>query len=309
MPNQYLGVDPMLSKVAIAFKNVDYIAEKIWLPLDVKKQSAKHFIYDKRNLRQSETLRAAGSNSNEIDIKLTPGTPYFADDHVLKQFVSDEDRDNAIQPVDPLIDATENCREGLLIDKEIALAATLADTAVLTNNDTLSGTDQWSDFSNSDPFDDIQTGKTSILQNTGRHANTLVLGQETYDKLKHHPDLLERVKYSQKGILTTDLLKALFGVKNVLIGSGIKNTATEGQTDTTGFIWGKHAWLAYVHPKVERKMVTFGYHYRFKKMVVEKLRGSDEEDRKGTFVRCGNDFYDQKIVAADAGYLIKDAIE
>ena len=151
MANDYLGVDPMLTNIALAYKNERYIADLIFKPLGVKKQSGKHFVYDQGRFRINETLRAKGSNSNEVTLKLTTGSTYFCDDHALKQFVPNEDVDNSVISNAPFIDAAENVMDMLMVDKEKALADYMADTANLTNNTTLSGTDQWSDFLNSDP--------------------------------------------------------------------------------------------------------------------------------------------------------------
>jgi hypothetical protein len=308
MANQYLGVDPMLTNVAIAYGNDEYIADKIFKPFKVKKQSGKHFVYDQARFRVNDSLRAAGGNANEVTLKLTVGSAYFCDDHALRQFVTDEDKDNAITPTDPFIDATENVRDMLLVSKEKALADWMANTANLTQNTTLTTTDQWSDFNNSDPFDDIQTAISTIHAAIFQRPNTLILGKQTYDKLKHHPDLLDRVKYSQKGVLTKELMKELFDVDNVIIGAAGYNSATEGAADSMSYLWGKHAWLAYIAPKTTRKMITLGLTYAWKKMVVEKMRGEDEQDRRGTYVRVGDDYFDQKSVAVACAYLIKNAI-
>ncbi len=306
--NRYLGVDPMLTNVAIAYSNEAYIADKIFPEFAVKKQSGKHFIYDKGRFRINDSLRAAGSNSNEVTLNLTTGSAYFCDDHALRQFVPDEDVDNAITPTTPFIDATENATDMLSVSKEKALADYMANTGNLTQNTTLSGTDQWSDFSNSDPFTDIETAKATVHASIFKKPNVLILGKQVYDKLKHHPDLLDRVKYSQKGVITIDLLKELFDVDYVLIGAAGYNSAAEGQTDSMSYVWGKNAWLCYIAPKITKKMVTFGLTYTWKKKKVEKLRGTDEEDRKGTYVRIGNMYYDQQAVTVLAAYLIKNAI-
>lgn len=307
MANKYLGVDPMLTNVAISYGNEDYIADKIFPEFSVKKQSGKHFVYDKGRFRINDTLRAAGSNSNEVTLNLTTGTAYFCDDHALRQFVPDEDVGNAITPTSPFIDATENVTDMMLVSKEKALADYMANTGNLTQNTTLSGTDQWSDFSNSDPFTDIETAKSTVHASIFKKPNVLILGKQVYDKLKHHPDLLDRVKYSQKGIITIDLLKGLFDVDYVLIGAAGYNSAAEGQTDSMGYIWGKHAWIAYISPKIAKKMVSFGLTYTWKKKKVERMRGTNEEDRKGTYVRVGDAYYDQQAVTVLAAYLIKNA--
>lgn len=308
MTNQYLGVDPMLTNVAVAYSNEQMIADKVFPELGVKKQSAKHFVYDRGRFRLTNTLRATGSPANEVTLTVTTGTTYFCEDHALKQFVADEDVDNAISPTSPFVDATENVVDMLRTDKENRLQTIVRSTAVLTNNTTLAGTDQWSDYTNSDPFDDIETGKQSIHSAIGVDPNTLILGKEVWDKLKHHPSFLERVKYSQKGVITLELLASLVGVDRVLIGGAYYVSSDEGQTETTAYLWGKDAILAFINPRTAQKMITLGLTYTWKKMQTKRLRGTDEEDRAGTYVRVGNMYYDQQLVSAGAGYLLKSVV-
>ena len=308
MSNKYLGVDPMLTNVAISYENDAYIAKMIFPELPVSKQSGKHFVYDRARFRNNDTLRGQGSNSNEITLAITTGTAYYAEDHAVKQFVSDEDVDNAMTPTSPFIDATENGTDTLMVAREVELAGMLADTAVLTQNTTLSGTSQWSDYTNSDPIGNIRTGMQTVHAAIGKDPNVLILGKQVYDKLVDHPAFTERVKYSQLGVMTPELLARIVGVEKVIIGGAHKTNSAEGQTETTTYIWGKHAILAYVAPRIAPKMITLGLTYTWKTMKVERLRGSDEEDRKGTYVRVGDEYYDQKLVTAAAGYLIKNAV-
>lgn len=308
MTNKYLGVDPMLTETAIAYSNDAYVAESLFPSFAVKKQSAKHFIYDRAMFRNTDNKRGLGGPSNEVTLKLTTGQPYYCEDHALKQFVADEDVDNAITPTSPFIDATEAVTQMHLVAREVELAASLTDSAVMTQYTALSGTSQWSDYGNSDPFADLETGMQTVHASIFQRPNTLLLGKQVWDKIKHHPAFLERVKYSQKGVITEDLLASLIGVDRVIVAGAGKNTADEGQTDTMGYIWGKNAILAYVAPTIGQKLMTLGLTYTWKQMQVERLRGSNEEDRKGTYVRVGNHYYDQQIVSALAGYLIQTAV-
>ena len=310
MPNQYLGVDPMLTKTAIGYKNERMIADLVFPELGVNKQSGKHFTYDRARFRVEETERAAGTNSKEVTLAVGTGSTYFAEDHALKQFVSDEDRDNAITPTTPMVDATENVMDLLKIAKEKELADLITSTANLTQNTTLAGTDQWSDYTNSDPFDDLETGMQTVHSAIGVNPNTLILGKEVFDKLKHHPDLLERVKYSERGVITVEMLANLIGVEQVLIGGAYYTSSAEGQTEATSYVWGKHSILAFVPKRMTPKMIGLGLSYTWnaKTLGVKKLRGSDEDDREGTYVRAGGYYYDQKIVAAAAGYLLKNSV-
>jgi hypothetical protein len=65
--------------------------------------------------------------------------------------------------------------------------------------------------------------------------------------LKDNDDILDRVKYSERGIVTEDLLAALFGVKEVMVAGAINNTALEGATANYARVFdAESALLAYV---------------------------------------------------------------
>lgn len=311
MRNKYEGnTDPVLTNAAIAYSNEAYIADQIFPVVPVMKQTGKHYIFNRERFSYMDTRRAAGANSKEVTLTLTTGNPYYCEDHALKQFVTDEDRDNAPAGMDPYVDATENVRERLLVAREKELATMLTDTAQLTQNATLSGTDQWSDYDNSDPLDDIETAAQTVQAAIGFRPNIAIMGQQVWDKLKYHPVLLELFKYTKGGQVTMEQLAALMGVERVLLGKAFYQTADEGQTEATSFIWGKHTILAYVAPRVAPKIMTLGINYLWqgKTLQVKRMRGVDEDDREGTYVRVGGWYYDENIVSASAGYLLKNVV-
>src|SRR5215218_805851 len=142
---RYQGVDPVLSNVSIGYQNSAYVADLLYPTLPVAKQSGKHFIYDKGKFRINDNMRGSGAASKEVTLNLTTGLPYFCEDHALKQFVTDEDMDGAVAPMDPMVDATENVTKMHMVAREVEPAAVLTATATMTQNTTLSGSSQFSD--------------------------------------------------------------------------------------------------------------------------------------------------------------------
>lgn len=302
---QDVVVDPALSNVSIKYTNDTFIADLVLPMVKVGKQTGKYYVYDKANLRIDKTQRSAGSAANEIDFGVAPSGTFSCDDHALKGFVADEIQDQADAALNPLIDETETVTEKLLLDRENNAATLLTSTANLTNNVTLSGTAQWSDYANSDPIGDVRTARTTVHQNTFKKPNTLIMGKQVWDMLAEHPQIIERIKYSQLGVVTKELIARIFQVENIVVGEAGSNTAAEGQADSLSYIWGKHAIVAYISPVVRLKMLTLGVTFTYSQRIVKRWR---DEDREGTYVRVGNDNYVQKIVAAAAGYLLKNVI-
>lgn len=302
---QDVVVDPALSNVSIRYTNETFIADQIFPTVKVAKQTGKYYVYDKANLRVENSNRAAGSGANEVDFGVSPSGTFICDDHAFKGFVADEIQDQADAALNPLVDETETLTEKLMIDREKKLAAVITSSSNLTQYVALSGTDRWDDYSNSDPIGDIRLARTTVHTNTFKKPNTLILGKQVFDILVEHPQIIERVKYSQLGVITEELLARVLQVEKVLVGEAGYNGAVEGQTDSLSYVWGKNAIIAYISPVVRIKMLTLGVTFTYGVRQVKRWR---DEDRCGTYVRVGSDNYVQKVVAAACGYLMQTVI-
>ena len=94
----------------------------------------------------------------------------------------------------------------------------------------------------------VREAKGTIRDSIFVDPNTLMLSKKVYDKIVDHPAIVERMKYSQLGVLTTDLLARFFDVDHVIIGAAKKDSSVEGQSDSVSDIWGRDALLAFVNP-------------------------------------------------------------
>lgn len=299
-----IRVDPILSNVSVAYKNALYVAEQICPVIKTKQATGKYYKYGKDKFREVESLRGMGANTIEVGHELSQSDAYTIKEHALKELVPDEMVKESPKPLTPSIDATENITERLLVEKEKALAAYMKSTTNLSNNVTLSGVNQWNDYANSVPLTNIQTGKTAMHAKIFRNPNVLVLGQEVFDQLTEHPDIIDRIKYSQLGVAAETLLAKLFKIDRVIVAGAGYNSAFEGQSDAMAYIWGKYAWLLYVTPRPGIKQVSFAYHFQQDLRVTDKWY---DKDRKGTYVRV-TDKYVRETISVDCAYLIKNAV-
>lgn len=303
-------VDKHLTNISVNFKPTDFdlIADIILPRVPVEMMSDKYLIYNKAdNFTVPRTYRGPRSKSNEVSFGSTDAT-YSCDEYGLRDFVTDRENKNVDAPMRKLEDAAESVTGLLLLDREIRAASVLTNTAVLTQNVTLSGTDQWSDYANSDPMANIETARAACFFK----PNLIVLSEAVFTKLKHHPDLLERVKYTERGVLTTEMLASLFEVDRVAVANAKYNTANDGQTASYGAVWGKDVVVAHVKDTPTLKSATLGY------SVTATLEGGTDGYRArryrdeargggGTWIDVDTAM-DELIVAVDCGYLIKAAV-
>ncbi len=305
-----LYVSPLLTKLSLAYTNDEYLCELIMPTVPVIKDTAQITTYGMDNLRIEESLRAQGSGANEVNHSVTIGAHYILKDHALKEFVTKEEVDNADDPIRPQMDATQNLTDRMLVIKEKLLADVMADTGIVTQNATLSGTSQWSDFDNSDPFANIKTAMESVRTGSGKMPNTFVMSYAVMMTLMVHPAFIARLPNTV--VVTSDgviqALKMAFpNIKNIWVGSAQYNNSLEGGTDLLADIWGKHFWVMYIESAPRLKSRSFGFTYQAQGQNRQVKVLPYDDDKEGRFVRV-NDKYDQKLVDNKCAYLIKNAI-
>lgn len=305
-------IDAALTNLSVAYRNPAFASDILAPVVPVRKQFDRYFIYDaeREAFRSSDDRRAPGAEANEVDFALSTDT-YSCDDHALTSVIPDEERENSDPPIQPNIDRTEFLTDKINLNKEIELATLATDASIITQSETLSGTDQWSDFANSDPVAAIEAQKETIIQSVQVMPNTLVLPYEVYAKVRIHPDVVDRAKFVTLNVIGPDLLSQIFDVEQVLVPRALKNTAAPGQPASMAFVWGKDALLCFVPTRAALKQVSFAYSFQWN-LAPGSLQGHSveiwrEDRRKADVIRVQR-YYDQKLVAADAAYLWKAAV-
>lgn len=298
--------DPILRDIAVAYGNENFYADRLFPTVKVDKRTGYYFVWDKSNLRSEDDLRTGRAESKIVDDEAVKTAYGPLLEHSLKTFIEQDLIDQS--DIDNLETArTERLRHRMLVNKEVALAADLADTGVVTQNVTLSGTDQWSDYANSDPYGDLEDAIEDVRTGSMQKANKIALGKAVWTQLKYHPDTIELLKAQGGGRFSTELLADWLEVDEVIILDSQYNTAKEGQTDSVSDVWGKHAWAMYVNPNPSATVeeASAGYHLALTDGV--EVTKWDEKDPEGEWVKC-KDYFEQKLVAAGAISLIKNAV-
>jgi hypothetical protein len=306
MPDAHIGTihfDRLLTNLAVVYRNDEFIYDRVIPKLPVKNETDKFLIYGKDNMRLDDDLWADGTVAKEVQYTTTEGT-YSVRRHGLKSFVSDKKVKQSDSPLRPLVSAQNLLLDKIKLRQEKKAATLLRTTANNGAETTLSGNDQWSDLANSDPIDDVVTAITTIHGKTAKRPNIIVIPFQVMMVLKQHPDILDRIKYSQKGVVTADLIAQVFEIPTVLVPGGLENTAKEGQTDVLAYLWGKDVWIGYQEPRPSLQCLTHSMNFMTQDMKTERWR---ENERKGQMIRVSKED-DPNVVAKDCSYRIISAV-
>jgi len=309
-------IDTPLSNLSIAYMqdSNSFVGGRLFPDLSVNKRSDIYYIFDKGDWFRTPgtTLRAPKSVPKIIEFAVSSNT-YYANNYALAGEISWEDRANADDIIQLERSTTEQVTHLLMLDKEQRIASTVTSTSNVGSSVTLSGTDQWNDYGNSDPFNDINIGMRSVHGTTGKEANTIVMGREVFDVLVNHPDVLDRIKYTQRGVVNADLIASLISADrpvNLYVGGAIQNTGTEGLTDSFSYIWGKNVFIGHVAPNPGQRIASFGYSFRWRPAGFRDMSVLRKVDVNGNYADRLDVMYfaDEKITGSDLSYLITSTV-
>lgn len=289
-----------LTRIAQAYQNTELVGAGTLFPnVGVNKESDLYWIFDKGAFfRDVVARRAPGTKAKEAGYTLSTGS-YVCQEYALSDVVPDEVRENADNPLEPDKDATEFVTNILQLGQEIRIADLISTNGSTNWANAGTPSTDWS-LDASDPIGDVETGRATILQSIGRYPNRAVIGASSWTDLKQHPDLLDRIKYTERGVLTPELVAGLFDLPNFYIGMGIKNTAQEGAADSFSFIWPNNMILLWSPNAGGMKVPSAGYVFVWKAFETLKFR-RDEEFSSVVMVRHS---VDEVITGSDAGYAL-----
>lgn len=302
-------VDPVLTNLSIGFKNDKFLWDKI-APVSEQPQKSGTFPIYTRDFwmrRKAGAMRAPEGPYLRVGYGVTTDT-YNALERGFEKVVADVIVAANLFGDDPEKLATAFVTNLIQLELEKDVAAACFITGVWGTSTTLAGTNQWSDFDASDPIANVDTARRIIKRNTGATPNVLFLGLLAWEKLKEHPLLVDKYKHTQKGILTPELVAAVLGVDEVVVGDSVENTAAEGATYVGADIWTDNALLLVRNnPALMVANGAYTFMWNEKGNIPWAIENYRDETVRSDVLRCFT-HYVPKIVSAQHGYIYLDCV-
>lgn len=308
MPNskQQRVIDPILSNIALGYRHPEHVGQHLFPIVPVMQSGGQILEFDRAGFRLYNTARAPGSAAKRLSFG-HQGKPYAVQNHALDAVVPREHlRDAAEVPGINLAKRALNLvmqSSSLVLENQLATIARTAANYPATHQVTLAGTARWTDYANSNPLGDVSTGREAIRSSIGMYPNVMEISAKVMAAVENHPAILDRVKYTETGVVTEALLAALFKVKKVVVGKAIAFSDADVAID----IWGSDVVLAYV-PEIASgaEEPSYGYTYQLDGHPLIEEPYWDRDTRSWiygtTHERVG------VLTGITAGYVIKTAV-
>lgn len=255
--NVVQAVDPVLTNMLISYMQADnrFIADRLAPAVPVEFITDTFYKLAKRALFQNEAkTRAPGGPVPRGGYTLETDTVTTVQ-KALGHQIPREVRANNQAPLSLERVGLQYLSANHMIEREVRMAAAAFVTTVWGTDNT-TATD-WDDFAGSDPVNDIKTAKRTISQATGLDANTMAMGEIVIDALENHPDLIDRIKYTQAATSATvrAALASIFELQ-LLVGKAIRDTANEAVTASFSPIIDDDCLICRVEPGADMMSVS-----------------------------------------------------
>lgn len=306
---QQFEMDPVLSGIAIAYRNPDYalIADEVLPRTPAPDRDFKYTVYDEdEQFRLPDTRigRRSAPNRVELSGSLTSvsvedfGIDIPLDNATINQGMA---RGRNVRGA-----AVERGANIVLLDREVRVAGVISNVANYHADQrlALSGSSMFSDPT-SDPVGAIM----GMLDSCWMRPNQLTIGQAAWAALRVHPKIVSSVNRNNgtAGVVTRDAVAALFEVQRVLVGAGRINIAKPGLAPSIARTWGAIVAGQFIDRSVA--IETGGMTFGFTAELGSRVAGSVKTDMGldgGELVRTG-ERVKELIVARRAGFLISNA--
>lgn len=249
MPNPTRGdkVDSILTAYSQGWiqDSNNYAFLKAFPIKTVERQSDKYYVWDQADMMRTDAkIREAGMVAPLKSLRLSNAT-YYANVYAIAKSIDDTNRKN-FSELDLAKIALEACMQDVMIRLEKNFVANyLAPSVWTTDWDGIaSGTPSATqalqfDVTGGDPITDIIRLIGATEDVCGLRMNKCLMGKKVFDVVRNHDETLDRIKYTQRGIVTTDLLASLLGVDEVIVSYASENTANEGLAGVYAPVGGK----------------------------------------------------------------------
>jgi hypothetical protein len=310
-------VDQQRSAIALAYTNGSYLADIVLPRVPVNSREFKWLEYNRDDMfTVPETMVGRKGVPNEVQFGGVDRDGSVKD-FGLDDLVPNDDITSAPPGVDVVGHAVEGVAELVALDRELRTRDLVfnANTYPTANRTTLSGTSQWSDFTNSDPYSAIQTALDGMLM----RPNTAVIGRLAWSKLRVHPKITAALAPSSAGNSSTSnalgapaslqALADLLELDRILVGESWANTAKPGQAASLTRVWGKHMALLHLNPitSTRSKTITFGYTAEHGTRVSGSIPEPKVGLRGAQRVRVGESV-NEIVCASDVGYYFQNIV-
>jgi len=269
-------VNRELTQVMIAYMQTSrnqFIADQVFPNIPLSNQSDFFYKMGRKSFLQSNAeKRAPGTQTPGTEWNMTKDVVY-CDTWGLHHDIDDQLRANADSFFQLDATGTELITQQMMLRREMEWFNAFFKTGVWNTDLTgiPSGTpaaNQFVGFNNSasSPIETFQGIRRAFNLRTGLLPNFAVFGPTAWDAMELHPEIIDRVKYTQAipGVISPQLVGQAIQIPNMYIASAVQATDTSEElvadvVPTTQYLADDSILVGFAPPRAARNIPSAGY--------------------------------------------------
>lgn len=333
-PAQYAtGIDPFLTEIAVQDLQADqdFITPQIFPIVNVDAPAGSFKVWNRGSLLRPEFRDHAYGDRPVLASYKTDQGVYSTVHRSLGKAITPTDRASAFDPLEPEKGAVSFITTQARLDIDLRWTDAYFKDGVWSwqyqgvnaSPDTSADTPEFLQFDQPGvKVAQFVRGRAERMRRmTGTKPNVLVVGADVHACLIFDEDIVDRVKYTQKGIADADLLAAFFDVQRYIVAGGVHNDAKEGQADTFEYnVEPDGMLLCFAAPRPSKDVPSAGYTFNWRRLhqafegeqnpilnelaIIRRVYNSES----GNIIIQGHHATGINIVAPDLGMYFKNVV-
>ena len=320
-------VDTLLTNVSIAYdvEMQGQVAGSVFPAVPVQKQSASFLTFPRHYfLRDEMQPRGLGKEPERASGFETTPQSYDCIEWGLSDVIDDRTLTNSTGVYDVRRQKTRNLTMRAVIRRERDWAEKFFKPGVwgtqLTGSATGSGADEFIQFDQaaSDPLVWFDERMDAFELRTGYRPNVAVMGSKVYRTLKHHPEIIDRIKNTERGVLTRELIQTLLELDRVVVARSVWSAGKEGELPAIQYVMPQNDMLlAYAPQDAGLEVPSAGYRFVWTGLIPGSVDANGAYGGRIDRARLGTAYsdwmairmaFDQKKVADDLAEFYQGAV-
>ena len=306
----------LLTSISVAYvQDADgFVASRVFPIVPVDENSGNYWLYNKGDMLRSDAkLRAPGTRAAQKTVGVSTAT-YLCQQWALDHKIPDEILRSRKSPFSDQV-AVSVLTQDLLIRRDLEWATTFMSTGVWANEKAGGGGGgqvvSWDQGASANILEDIAEWHDTVKAACGRRPNVAVITSDVWQYVKNNADVVDRIKYTQRGQVGLDTFAALIEVDEVLLLDSVQVTSAENATAVTAGVATEKFLLAYRSPTPDILVPSAGYVFSWPEFdgVREAAAAGAaaitswyDQAEEAQYYR-GKAHFDMKVVASDAAFL------
>lgn len=313
-----LGVDRILSRYSLLLKNqnTSFIGDKVLPTATVNHPRGKYYSVTPGFSYAAPghgLLRNSGASFRRVSTDVSQVDAFDLKEYGIEAPVDDVDREFAgSDALDLRQAATEIAWNTAMIQRERDYASLLFNATTFGGaTAALSGSTQWNHGS-SNPLDQADEAAEKVRTAVGvpRSELSLLVGAGLWKILRKHPKLTDYFKYTQSGAthLSSEVVATALGIKEIIVGNAVGNTAVEGQAAVNADLWSNDFALFFQKVENPRPFSPHGIGATFSMAGRQAGRIERYREEPRSEIVLASWVEDRVVTSPTCGYLYTDVL-